>query len=70
MQQRIFDKFYWLERRNVISSNLAVYIGNQLIQGSSIPDALLQASKEVDNSKQQIALKRAAELTAYIEKKG
>ena len=62
MPQRIFDKFYWLERRNVISSNLAVYIGNQLIQGSSIPDALLKASKEVDNSKQKRALKRAAEL--------
>ena len=62
--QRLIDKLYWKNRKSVVTSNLAVFIGNQLIRGVSLPDALVKASYEIENVGQKKAFCRAAK---YIE---
>ena len=62
MKQRIFEKFYWQSRRDRVSTNLALYIGNQLIHGENLCFALLKASNEIDNKRQKYELLKAANL--------
>ena len=66
MIERLVDKYYWSDRYSRVSTNLALYIGNKLCSGVSLPDALKMASEEIDNKRQSSALSTAA----YVIKKG
>ena len=62
MSKRLFEYIYWQNRNSKIPSNLAVYVGNQLIHGATIPEALSKVSIEIDNINQKKAFKKAATL--------
>ena len=62
MSKRLFDYIFWQDRNSKIPSNLAIYIGNQLIHGATIPEALSKASLEIENFKQRKAFHKAASL--------
>ncbi len=61
MIRRLIDKSYWKNRKSIVTSNLAVFIGNQLIRGVSLTDALVKASDQIENIGQKEAFCRAAD---------
>ena len=62
MSKRLFDYIFWQNRNSIIPSNLAIYLGNQLIHGATIPEALSKTSLEIENLKQRKAFHKAASL--------
>ena len=62
MKQRIFERFYWQSRGKRVSTNLSLYIGNQLIHGESLYTALLKAANDIDSLSQTKKLIKAAKM--------
>ena len=60
MIERLVDKYFWSDRYSRVSTNLALFIGNKLCCGDSLPQALKKAAEEIDNRRQKRALSDAA----------
>lgn len=56
MNQRIFEKFYWQNRKSRVATNLALFIGNHLCHGSGLIEALTKAAEEIDDYSQKKVL--------------
>ena len=59
MPKRLFEYFYWQNRNNKISAKNAIYIGNQLIRGATLPEALKKISQDIESIKQKNAFRMA-----------
>ncbi|MBP5468407.1 MAG: hypothetical protein J6Z11_04100, partial [Candidatus Riflebacteria bacterium] len=70
MSKRLFEYIYWQNRNSKVPSNLAVYLGTQLIHGATIPEALSKVALEIENKNQKKAFNKAATLIKEGEEIG